>query len=435
MVDSPLEIVRLWKHPDRFRKRLLERSERDVAGVLSEVKKIVSEVRERGSLALMDFTKKYDGVALSREQLRVSEEEISEAYDKIDKEEVETIENSAENIEEFHRAQLPEGWMEEFKPGVQTGQIVRPLNSVGVYAPGGRAQYPSSVLMGVIPAKVADVERIVLSTPPNQSGKVNPATLVASDVAGADEVYKVGGAHAVAAMAYGTREIDRVEKIIGPGNIYVAAAKKVVSSDVDIDFMAGPSEVLILADSTANPRLIALDLIAQSEHDTSSSSVLVTTSESVAEAVRREVNEILKKTKRRRTAERALKRYGHVVIVRSLKRAIKFTNDYAPEHLEIMTKNPEKAMKKIKNVGAIFLGPNSPTAAGDFGTGPNHILPTGGSACCYDGINVYDFLRLPSFQKLSKEGLKELSSTLIKLAEIEGLPAHAESIRERVEED
>lgn len=434
MSTSPLEIVKLWKHPDRYRKRLIKRSEGDVAEALPKVQKIVSEVRERGDIALLEFTEKFDGAKLSRDQIEVSKKEFSEAYDTLEEKDIEVIEKAAEVVERFHEKQLPEDWMEEFEKGVKAGQVVRPLASIGAYVPGGTAQYPSSVLMSVIPAKVAGVERVIVCTPPNSDGKINPATLVAADVAGADEVYKAGGAQAIAAMAYGSKTISNVEKIVGPGNVYVAAAKKVISSDVDIDFMAGPSEVLILADTSADPRYIAVDLVAQAEHDSSSASVLVTASERLAKAVSKEVEPVLESTPRRRTAAKALQKYGYAVVTKSLKKAIEFANEYAPEHLQIIVRDPRKALKNVENAGAIFLGPYSPTTAGDFAVGPSHILPTGGDASRYDGISVHDFIRLPSVQNISKKGLKRLSPVLERLAEIEGLPAHARSVRERFEE-
>lgn len=435
METSPLEIVKLWKHPDRYRKRLIKRSEGDVAEALPKVQEIVSGVRKRGDIALLEYTERFDGVEMSRDQVGVSKNDISKAYDTLGEEDIEVVEKAAEAVKRFHEEQLPEDWMEEFGEGVKAGQVVRPLASVGAYAPGGTAQYPSSVLMSVIPAKVAGVERVIVCTPPNPKGGVDSTTLVAADIAGADEVYKVGGAQAIAAMAYGSKTISSVEKIVGPGNVYVAAAKKVVSSYVDIDFMAGPSEVLVLADTSADPRHVAVDLVAQAEHDSSSASVLVTTSERLAKAVSEEIESILESTPRRRTAAKALQEYGHAVVTKSLKKAIQFANEYAPEHLQIMVRDPSQILNDIENAGAIFIGPYSPTTVGDFAVGPSHILPTGGDASCYDGISVHDFVRLPSVQEVSKKGLKRLSPILERLAEIEGLPAHARSIRERLEED
>lgn len=434
MEESPLEVVRLWEHQSRYRRRLMMRSEGDVAGAVSKARDIVNQVRDRGDIALVDLTEKFDGVRLGRDQLRVSDEDVSEAYEELKERDIEAIEKAAGAVERYHEEQVPSDWLEEFERGVSAGQVVRPLSSVGCYVPGGTAQYPSSVLMSVVPAKVAGVERIVVCSPPDSNGSVSPATLIAADVAGADEVYRVGGAQAIGAMAYGTRNVPAVSKIVGPGNVYVSAAKKVVSSRVDIDFMAGPSEVLIWADSTADPRLAAVDLVAQAEHDPSSASVLVTTSEVLAEDVSEEVRKVLEEIPRKRTAAKALRQYGGAVVVKSKERAIRFVNDYAPEHLQIMTADPEGDLDRVKNAGAIFLGPYSPTSAGDFNVGPSHILPTGGDARLYSGISVLDFIRQPSVQKLSREGLERLSDVIKRLTRLEGLAAHAKAVEERLEE-
>lgn len=434
METSPLEIVKLWNHPETYRNRLLKRAETEIKGAIPQVRKIISEIRNRREIALLNFTEKFDGVKLTREEIKVGEDEISQAYKSLREEYIEPIRKAAEAIESYQKRQLPEEWMEEFEPGVSAGQVLRPLPSVGIYAPGGDAQYPSSVLMSAVPAKVAGVEKIVMCTPPNSERSVNTATLIAADIAGVDEIYKAGGAQAIGVMAYGGRIIPRVDKIVGPGNIYVAAAKKIVSPDVDIDFMAGPSEVLILADSRADSRKVALDLVAQAEHDTYAASVLVTTSEKLAEEVKEEVKSILEEIPRQRTAARALQEYGHIVVVRSTERMIEFANDYAPEHLQIMIKKPDRILERIENAGSIFVGPFSPVSAGDFAVGPSHVLPTGGAARSSDGLSVFDFLRLTSVQKLSKKGLKNLSEVIEKLAEMEGLSAHAKSVRERTKD-
>lgn len=434
MEISPLEIVKLWNHPETFRNRLVKRSEAGMAGPVQKVEKIISDIKNRGDRAILDYTEKFDNVKLGRDQLRVSEEEISRAKNQLYPDKVETIEKAAENIKKFHQNQLPEPWIKELNDGVSAGQTIRPISPVGVYAPGGDATYPSTVLMSVIPAKLAGVERIVLSSPPSSEKTINMATLVAADVAGADEVYRIGGPQAIVSMAYGTRTVPKVNKIVGPGNIHVAAAKKAVSKDVSIDFMAGPSEILVLTDSTANPRYVALDLVSQAEHDSESASVLVTTSEKVAEQVQEEVKSVLEDIPRERVAAKALREYGHIVVVKSMERAISFANDYAPEHIEIMTKNPEEIVEKIENAGAIFVGPNSPTSAGDFAVGPNHVLPTGRQSTRFSGLSVEDFVRMPSIQTLTKEGLEEISDIAIKLAKMEGLSAHAKSVQERLEE-
>ncbi|KXB08012.1 histidinol dehydrogenase [candidate division MSBL1 archaeon SCGC-AAA385D11] len=433
METSPLEIVRLWKRPDRYYLRLLRRSEGEVTGVLPKVRKIVSHVREKGDLALLDYTKKFDGIDLTRDQLCVSKSELEGAYGELESESIKALEKAAETIKRYHRRQLPEEWMEEFESGVYAGEIVRPLDSVGIYAPGGIARYPSSVLMSVIPARVAGVRRIVVCTPPDSEGRIDDTVMAAAVIAEADEVYRVGGAQAIAAMAYGTRTIPKMDKIVGPGGIYVQAAKKVVSSNTNIDFVAGPSEVLVLADSFANPRLIALDLVAQAEHDPSSAAVLATSSKKLAEKVQKEVASLIDETPRRRIVLESIQKYGRIVVARSLKRATEFANDYAPEHLELMVKRPKKVLDQIKNAGAVFIGPYSPIAAGDFAVGPSHVLPTGGASRWSSGLSVMSFLRTPSVQKATKDGLKRLSEVVEKLAELEGLPAHARSVRERLD--
>jgi len=431
----PLEIVRLESYPKRYYGRLLRRSESDVAGVVPEVSKIVSDVRNRGDIAVLEYTEKFDGVRLGKERLRVSEEEIQRAYGGLKSDVVSAIKAAAKAIEKYHRRQSPKGWFEEIGPGVKVGQIVRPLESVGVYAPGGLAQYPSSVLMSAIPARVAGVEKIILCTPPRRDGSVNPATLVAADVARVDEIYRVGGAQAIAAMAFGTRTIPKVDKIVGPGNVYVVAAKKIVAPEVEIDFFAGPSEVLILADSSADPEMVAADLVAQAEHDPQAAAVLVTTSEKLALEVCRHVRLMIRDSPRRRVISGSLGRYGRVVVVESMEEAVKFVNDYAPEHLQLMVRGSGKVLGKIKNAGAIFIGTYTPVAAGDFAVGPSHVLPTGGVARRRAGLSVLDFVRMPSVQRLTKRGLKRLAKVAEKLAEVEGLPAHARSIRERFREE
>lgn len=435
MKSSPLKMVELRDLSERDREELLERSELDVDEVLPRVREIVSEVREGGDSALLDFTEKFDEVELTSDQLRVSEEEISRAYEVLDKEDVGAIEGAADSVRRYHRHQMPEEWMEEFEPGIYAGQIIRSLVRVGAYVPGGAAQYPSTVLMSVIPAKVAGVDEVIVCTPPNPEKKVNPATLVAADISEADEVYKLGGAQAVAGMAYGTETIPQVEKIVGPGNVYVSAAKREVSSEVDIDFMAGPTEVLIIADSGADPHFIALDLVAQAEHDPLSSSILVTTSEEVAGSVKDEIKSLLEEIPRREIAAKSLEGYGHIILAGDLEEGMKFANDYAPEHLQIMVRDPEGILDQVENAGAIFLGPYSPTSVGDFAVGPSHILPTGGDARLYDGLSVLDFLRLPTVQRLSKEGLERISEVVESFAEMEGLPGHFRCVKERLEGD
>lgn len=434
MEGSPLRILELRELSEEEKARLLERSQVTFEEVMPKVRNIVSEVRERGDEALLEYTRKYDKVDLDVGDIEVSKEEISQAYDQMEDENVDAIDRAAGAVERYHRKQLPDDWLEEFEPGISAGQVVRPLDSVGCYAPGGVAQYPSSVLMEVIPARVSGVKRIVLCTPPNFEGQINPSVLVAADLSEADEIYKVGGAQAIAAMAYGTETILPTDKVVGPGNIYVSAAKKIVSMDVDIDFVAGPSEVLILADSSADPRSIALDLAAQSEHRASSASVLVTTSKDLAESVREEFVNVLENAPRKEIIVEAIEKYGGVIVCEALSEAVEFSNEYGPEHLQVMTEDPENLLDKIVNAGAIFLGQYSTVSAGDFAVGPSHILPTGRGARRHSGISVFEFIRMPSVQKLSKEGLKNLAATIERFARLEGFPGHARSVRERLGE-
>ncbi|MDI6819910.1 MAG: histidinol dehydrogenase [Candidatus Hodarchaeaceae archaeon] len=431
-MKTPLKVVRLWECSSDERKQLLKRSELDVASVVPRVREIVEDVRRWGDDALIKYTERFDGIKLRCEQLRIASEEVSAAYEQTDAKFVGAIKSAARAIRKFHLKQVPRGWIDELQPGVKAGQLVRPLERVGVYSPGGLARYPSSVLMAVVPARVAGVERVIVCTPPLRDGKVDPATLVAADVAGADEVFRVGGAQAVAAMAYGTRTVPRVDKIVGPGNVYVVAAKQVVAADVDIDFAAGPSEILILADSSADPSYVAADLIAQAEHDPAAAAVLVTTSEELASRVCELVRGMAEEAPRKDIVLKSLGRYGRVLVARDLADAVEFVNDYAPEHLQLMVGRPKQALKKIRNAGAVFIGPYAPATAGDLAVGPSHILPTGGSARRCSGLSVLDFVRLPSVQMLTKRGLERLADIVEKLAEVEGLPGHAQSIRTRL---
>lgn len=433
MESSPLKVVRLWETSEEGREDLLKRSELDIEEVTPSVEEIVSEVRKNGDHALLEYTKKFDRVELEPDGLKVSDEEFSRAYSEVSEDDIEAIKSSAEAIERYHMNNLPEGWEQEFEPGVCAGRIVRPLKRVGVYVPGGTARYPSTVLMATVPARIAGVKEVFVCTPPNPEGEINSAVLVAADVAGADDVFKVGGGQAIASMAYGSETVPKVQKIVGPGNIYVTAAKKLVSADVGIDFLAGPSEVVVFADSKADPRFVALDMAAQAEHDPASAALLVTTSSTLADKVVEEVSSVLEDTPRKETILEAFERYGGVVVVRDLSEGINFVNDYAPEHLELFLENAEEVLDHIENAGAIFVGEYTPTAAGDFAVGPNHILPTGGDAKRFDGLSVYNFLRLPSVESLTREGLERVSEVVERLADLEGLPAHAQSIRERLE--
>ena len=429
-----LKIVRFWECSQAERGELLKRSELDVSSAMLKVTKIVTDVRKRGDEALLEYTKNLDGVRLDREQLLVSGREIDAAYRRVDVKTVKAIKRAASAIEKFHRRQLPREWSTELQPSIRVGQLVRPLAKVGIYIPGGLASYPSSALMAAIPARIAGTKQIIACTPPRKDGKVNAAVLVAADVAGISAVFKVGGAQAIAAMAYGTAMIPKVDKIVGPGNIYVVAAKQVVAPNVEVDFAAGPSEVLIIADTSANPAYVAADMLAQAEHDPAAAAMLVTISSELASRVCESLEEMLEENPRVAIARRSLSKYGRAIVTTNLKQAIEFANDYAPEHLELMVKHPKQALKRVRNAGAIFVGPYSPVAAGDFAVGPNHILPTGGVARRRSGLSVLDFIRLPTVQELTKRGLKQVAAVAERLAEVEGLPGHAQSIKKRLKE-
>jgi histidinol dehydrogenase len=428
----PLKIVRLWECSREERERLLKRSELDVASVVPQVRQIVEDVRERGDEAVIRYTELFDGVRLDPSRLRVSDEEIREAYEQVDADVVEAMKSAAKAIEKFHLKQLPREWLTRLRTGIRAGQLVRPLASVGIYAPGGLARYPSSVLMAAVPARVAGVGRVIMCTPPRRDGGVDPTMLVAADLSGVEAVFRIGGAQAIAAMAYGTQTVPKVDKVVGPGNVYVVAAKQAVASEVEIDFAAGPSEVLILADSSADADFVAADLLAQAEHDPAAAAVLVTTSESLASEVRELLERALKEAPRREIAEKSLERYGLAILVRNLDEAIEFVNAYAPEHLQLIIERPGRALNRIHNAGAIFVGPYSPVAAGDFAIGPSHILPTGGAARKRSGLSVMDFIKMPSVQVVTKKGLELIAGIVERFAEIEGLPNHARSIQVRL---
>lgn len=418
---------RLRELKEGERRRLLERSGAEVSRVYPQVEEIVERVRREGDRALRRYTRKFDGVEV--EDLRVREEEFARALETADPKVLDALKKAHDNIKAFHRRQMRAGWSYRAK-GVRLGQVARPIGRVGCYVPGGRAAYPSTVLMTVTPARVAGVKRIVCTTPPTRDGGANAYTLAACRVAGVREVYKVGGAQAIAALAYGTETVPKVEKIVGPGNVYVTAAKRAVSGAVAIDNPAGPSEVLILADGTADPVHIALDMLAQAEHDPQASSVLVTTSAPLAAKV---LERIGKETAARGEARKSLRERGAILIVSRLEEGIAFLNEYAPEHLQIMTRNPRQVLEKVENAGSVFLGRYTPVACGDYASGTNHVLPTGGAARAYSGLGVQDFLKSISFQEASREGLEVLAEIILPLAEVEGLYAHAESVRRRLE--
>ena len=415
---------------------LLKRSPNNYDNFADSVNAILANVKENGDKALFQYTKDFDKADINASNIKVTEEEIKEAYDRLENPElVQVIRRSLKNIKEYHEKQKQYSWFDSKPDGSILGQKVTPLSRVGVYVPGGKAAYPSSVLMNVIPANVAGVEQIVMVTPPGKDGKVNPNTLVAANEAGVDVIYKVGGAQAIAALAYGTESIAKVDKIVGPGNIYVALAKKAVFGYVSIDSVAGPSEILVLADETANPRYVAADLLSQAEHDELASAILVTTSEELANKVSEYVDMFVSKLKRKEILQKSLDNYGYILVTDTMQAAIDTANDIASEHLEIVTKNPFDTMTRIKNAGAIFLGENSSEPLGDYFAGPNHVLPTNGTAKFFSPLSVDDFIKKSSIISYSREALEPLSEDIQKFAKAEGLTAHANSIRVRFEED
>lgn len=413
---------------------LLKRSPNNYSEYEETVNEILSNVKENGDQALFEYTLKFDKFQLTPENIRVTREEIREAYAQMDSELVEVIKRSAANIRAFHEKQLRNSWFDAKEDGTILGMKITPIGRVGVYVPGGKAAYPSSVLMNVVPAKVAGVTDIIMTTPPGADGKVNPGTLVAADIAGVGAIYKAGGAQAIAAMAYGTQSIPKVDKITGPGNIFVALAKKAVYGYVSIDSIAGPSEILVLADETANPRYVAADLLSQAEHDELASAILITTSRELAEQVSAEVDGFVARLSRREIMEKSLENYGYILLAEDMEAAIQAANDIASEHLEILTKNPFDTMTRIKNAGAIFLGEYSSEPLGDYYAGPNHILPTNGTAKFFSPVNVDDFLKKTSIISCSREALQAVHEDIERFAESEGLTAHANSIRVRFEE-
>ena len=418
---------------DNLLEKLLKRSPNSYGQFEQTVNDIITQVRERGDEALFEYTKKFDKCEINQQTIKVTDREIAEAYEKVEPELVKVMKKSAENITRFHQKQLHNSWMVPEENGTLLGQKITPIAISGVYVPGGKAAYPSSVLMNVLPAKVAGVSRIIMTTPPGADGKVNPGTLVAADIAGVSEIYKVGGAQAIAAMAFGTESIPRVNKITGPGNIFVALAKKACFSFVSIDSIAGPSEILVLADETANPRFVAADLLSQAEHDEMASAILITTSKELAENVSDEVEQFTRQLSREEIIRKSLNNYGYILVAENMDQAIDAANEIASEHLEILTKNPYETMTKIKNAGAIFLGEYSSEPLGDYFAGPNHILPTNGTAKFFSPLNVDDFLKKTSIISYSRDALKEVHKDIELFAEKEGLTAHANSIKVRFE--
>lgn len=414
---------------------LLKRSPGQYGEYESRVKEIIETVKEKGDEAVFAYTKQFDGAEVDASNIKVTEEEVKEAYEQVDDGLLAIIRKALANIESYHAKQKQYSWFDSKPDGTLLGQKVTPLSAVGVYVPGGKAAYPSSVLMNIMPAKVAGVEKIVMLTPPGRDGRVNPATLVAAKEAGADEVYKAGGAQAVAAMAFGTESIPKVDKIVGPGNIYVALAKKAVYGHVSIDSIAGPSEILVLADETANARYVAADLLSQAEHDELASAILVTTSRELADKVSLEVDRFVKALSRTEIMEKSLEQYGYILVAKNMEQAIETANEIASEHLEILTANPFDIMTRIKNAGAIFLGEYSSEPLGDYFAGPNHVLPTNGTAKFFSPLGVDDFIKKSSIISYSKEALLPIHKDIIRFAEAEQLTAHANSIKVRFEED
>ena len=414
---------------------LLKRSPNNYDQYADSVNEILSNVKENGDKAIFDYTKKFDGADINAENILVTKEEIQEAYDSLEnKELVDIIRKSLNNIKVYHEKQKQYSWFDSKPDGSLLGQKVTPIARVGVYVPGGKAAYPSSVLMNVIPAKVAGVEEIVMVTPPGKDGKVNPNTLIAANEAGVDKIYKVGGAQAIGALAYGTESIKKVDKIVGPGNIFVALAKKAVFGFVSIDSIAGPSEILVLADETANPKYVAADLLSQAEHDELASAILVTTSEELANEVSKWVDKFVNELSRTEIMEKSLENYGYILVAETMDDAIDAANEIASEHLEILTKNPFDTMTRVKNAGAMFLGEYSSEPLGDYFAGPNHVLPTNGTAKFFSPLSVDDFIKKSSIISFSREALEPMSQDIQKFAKAEGLTAHANSIKVRFDD-
>lgn len=414
---------------------LLKRSPNSYGKFEASVAAILADVKEKGDEAVFDYTKRFDGADINAANIVVTKEEIDEAYSLVDEQLVEVIRKALVNIREYHAKQKQYSWFDSTPNGTILGQKVTPLNRVGVYVPGGKAAYPSSVLMNIIPAKVAGVSQIIMTTPPGKDGRVNPGTLVAANEAGVDVIYKVGGAQAIAAMAYGTDSIRKVDKIVGPGNIYVALAKKAVYGHVSIDSIAGPSEILVIADETANPRYVAADLLSQAEHDEMASAILITTSEELADKVSKEIDSFVAELSRSEIISKSLENYGYILIARDIDEAVETANEIASEHLEIVTKDPFTVMTKIRNAGAIFLGEYSSEPLGDYFAGPNHVLPTNGTAKFFSALSVDDFIKKSSIVYYSRSALQEIHKDIIQFASSEQLTAHANSIAVRFEEE
>lgn len=430
-----MQIVKLTSQTKKnILEQLLKRSPSSYTGFEESVHEIIKNVKERGDEAVFAYTKQFDGAQISSENVRVTSSEIDEAYEKVDEKLLAVIRKSLVNIRSYHEKQKRYSWFDSTEDGTLLGQKITPLATVGVYVPGGKAVYPSSVLMNVVPAKVAGVKRIVMTTPPSRDGKIPPSTLVAAKEAGVDEIYKAGGAQAIAALAFGTESIPKADKITGPGNIYVALAKKAVYGHVSIDSVAGPSEILVLADETADPRYVAADLLSQAEHDEMASAILVTTSETLANEVVKEIEGFLQTLSRADIIRKSLEQYGFILLAENMADAVDAVNEIASEHLEIVTKDAFQVMTKIRNAGAIFIGEYSSEPLGDYFAGPNHVLPTNGTAKFFSPLSVDDFIKKSSIVYYSKEALAPVHDDIIAFAQAEQLTAHANSIRVRFEE-
>jgi len=432
-----IEIYHLNGISENTLERIMARSETDIKILCEKVEPILEDVKKRGGQAVLEYTEKFDGVKL--ESLKVEVDEIKEAYNNMGQELLKAIKHAARNIEQFHKKQMPNEYLFEVEKGIKVGRRVIPLDSAGLYVPGGKGIYPSVMLMLAIPAKIAGVKRIVACTPPKEDGKIDVASIVSADLCGVDELYKIGGAQAIAAMAYGTETIPKVDVIAGPGNPYVVAAQRVVmfKGDVKVEFPPGPSEGMVLADKYANPKFVAADVLSEAEHGPDSAGLLVTDSEELAREVVYELDEMLKKLPepRKSYVMKNLKKYSGVILAETFNEAVEFVNNYAVEHLVIMTKDPMQVMKKIKNAGTFCLGEYSPITAGNFAAGPNAILPTGMFAKRYSGVSVDTFIKKPTIEYLNKEGLNRLKDTITTLSEFEGFPAHTDSVKIRFENE
>lgn len=430
-----MRILKLTKETqNNILENLLKRSPNSYGEFESRVNDIIQNVREKRDEAIFEYTLKFDGATIDQDNIRVTEEEIKEAYEQVDPKLLDVIRKALVNIRDYHAKQKQYSWFDSDESGIILGQKVTPLKTVGVYVPGGKAVYPSSVLMNVIPAKVAGVSNIIMTTPCGKDGKVYPSTLVAAKEAGVDAIYKVGGAQAIAALAFGTESIPKVDKIVGPGNIYVALAKKAVFGYVSIDSIAGPSEIMVLADETANPRFVAADLLSQAEHDEMASAILVTTSETLAEQISVDVDKFVEVLSRKEIIRKSLDNYGYILVADTMQDAIDTVNEIASEHLELVTKNPFETMTKIRNAGAIFIGEYSSEPLGDYFAGPNHVLPTNGTAKFFSPLGVDDFIKKSSIISYSGEALEPVYKDIVQFAECEKLTAHANSIRVRFED-